>query len=106
MKLSYNTGKRFKMNEQQITGGGERCMAVSRNTEYRPQSSFWKRLVGQLSRYDLLLAAIPLVLALSLAVYAIFAIPFEMALAGGALISVLCIADALYFHPPTDSTET
>ncbi len=81
-------------------------MAVSRNTEYRQQSSFWKRFAGQLSRYDLLLAAIPLVLALSLAAYALFAIPFEMALAGGALVSVLCVADALYFNPPTDTTES
>ncbi len=80
-------------------------MAVSRDTEYRPQRTFWKQLVGQLSRYDMLLAAIPLVLALSLAVYAVLAVPFEMALAGGALVSVVCIADALYFHPPTQSTE-
>ncbi len=81
-------------------------MAVSRNTEYRQQSSFWKRFAGQLSRYDLLLAAIPLVLALSLAANAFLGVSFELALAGGALVSVLCVADALYFHPPTDATSS
>jgi len=68
---------------------------------------FWRRVFGQLSRYDLLLAAIPLVFALALTLYALAPVPLEIALAGGAVLSAGGLVDAFYFNPPTESpTDT
>lgn len=78
-------------------------MAVSRNTGYSETDNYWKGLFDQLSRYDLLLAAIPLVFALALVAYALFTVPFNAAIAASAVVSVLLVADALYFNAPTES---
>jgi len=79
-------------------------MAVSRNSGHRPNGSFAGQFVSRLSRYDLLLAGIPLVLALGLIVGALSAVPFHLGVAAGSLLSALLIADAVYFHPPTESS--
>lgn len=76
-------------------------MAVSRRTEYRDGATFWTRVLDQLSRYDVLLAAIPLLFALALSVSVLFAIPFHIAVSTGAVLSIALVADALYFNAPT-----
>ena len=76
-------------------------MAVSRDTRYRDRTSFWRRLFGQLSWYDMLLAAIPLVLALPLIGYVLFPISLHVAVATGALLGGVLVVDALFVHPPT-----
>jgi hypothetical protein len=77
-------------------------MAVNNGPEYRHQGSVWESLVGHLSRYDLVLTAIPLVLALAFVAYALLPIPFEVAVAGGAALSLAMVVDALFVHPPVD----
>jgi len=82
---------------------GEQKMTVSRDSGHSQRASFWETVFGQLSRYDLLLAAIPLALAVPLALYTMAAVPFYAAVALGSVFSVLFVADALFFHPPTDA---
>lgn len=77
-------------------------MAVSNGPEHSGRGDFWKTLFGQLTRYDLVLAVIPLVLVMALVVHLLFAIPFEVAVAGGAGLSLAMVVDALFVHPPVD----
>ena len=77
-------------------------MSISRNTESRSAREYWRQVFGRPSRYDLLLAAIPLVFALALGAYALTPVSLELALAGGALLSGLCFVDAVYLNPPTE----
>jgi uncharacterized transporter YbjL len=58
-----------------------------------------------LSRYDLLLAAIPVVLGVSVLLGAVTAVPFHLGVAVGSLIGALLVADAVYLHPPTESSS-
>lgn len=60
-------------------------------------------MLGRLSRYDLLLGAIPLAFALALVATALTPAPLEAALAGGALLSGLCFVDAIYLNPPVEA---
>mgnify|MGYP006304857551 CR=1 FL=1 len=78
-------------------------MAVSRTTEHRKSKAFWKRVFGQLTRYDLVLTVIPLVFALAVVATASLSVPFLAALAGSAVVSGLVLADALFLNPPIDS---
>jgi uncharacterized transporter YbjL len=78
-------------------------MAVSRDTGHRPDGKSVEQFAGQLSRYDLLLTAIPLVLGLGLLVGTLSTVPFHLGVAVGAVVSALLVADAVYFHPPTES---
>ena len=80
-------------------------MAVSDINRHRQRAKFWKRLLGQLSRYDLLLAAIPLVLALALVAHLLTPISLYAAVGVGSVLSGVFVADALYFHPPTSPSE-
>jgi hypothetical protein len=84
---------------------GETQMSVSRNTDTRSRREYWRQVLGQFSRYDLLLAAIPLVFALALSVYALAPVSLEVALAGGALLSGLCFVDAVYINPPIERSS-
>ncbi len=79
-------------------------MAVSdiSSPRHRQESNFWKQLLGQLSRYDLLLAAIPVLFALALGAHLFVAVSLHVAVGVSAAVSGLLVADALYFHPPTD----
>jgi hypothetical protein len=77
-------------------------MAVSRGAEDQ-SGTFYRRTVGRLSRYDLLLAVIPLVFALALVASVVTPVSREAALAGGAVLSSLCFLDAVYINPPVDS---
>jgi len=76
-------------------------MAVSRNTGRGRKSTFPYTFAATLSRYDLLLAAIPLVLGLALLVGAVVPVPFHLSVGVGAGITGVLVADALYVHPPT-----
>lgn len=78
-------------------------MAVSRNTGHRPRGTFWKQIFGQLTRYDLVLTAIPLVFVLALVVHTLLAISLHAALAVGAVLSIGAVMDALFVHPPVES---
>jgi hypothetical protein len=79
-------------------------MAVRDIPGHRQRGSFWKRLFGQLSRYDLVLAAIPLVFAMALMGHVLAPVPFHFAVGSGATVSGLLVADALYLNPPTESS--
>ena len=54
-----------------------------------------------LSRHDFVLAAIPLAFLLGAAGSLVASVPVEKALLGGAGVSALVLADALFGHPPT-----
>ena len=75
-------------------------MAVSTNTGHRQQRTFWERVFGQLSRYDLVLTAIPLLFAVGLLIHVLFTVPFAAAVAVGAVLSVVVVIDALFVNPP------
>jgi len=78
-------------------------MATRDINRYRNRVQFWQQLFGQLSRYDLLLAAIPLVMAAALGAYLITPVPFHFAVAASGVLGVGIMVDALYFNPPTRS---
>jgi hypothetical protein len=78
-------------------------MAVSDNSGYRQRTNRWIRLVGQLSRYDLVLAAIPLVFVLAAVVSVSVAVSLHTSVGVAALLSAVLVTDALYLHPPTRS---
>jgi len=78
-------------------------MATSRNPGHSSETPFhsFRDELPDLSRYDILLAVIPLVFAAMLAVHAVLGVPFRVAVAGGALLSSVAISDVLLFNPPT-----
>lgn len=78
-------------------------MAVSNSSGVRHEGNFWRRVFGRLSRYDVLLAAIPLLLAVAVTVYVLFPVPFHLAVTAGATLSCLLVTDALFLNPPTGS---
>ena len=80
-------------------------MSASSNTDTRSRQAFWRRVFGRLSRYDLLLAAIPLVFALALSVYVLTPVSLQATLAGGALVSGLCFVDGVYLNPPLEGSS-
>lgn len=61
---------------------------------------FWRRVFGQLSRYDLLLAVIPLAFIVAILATIVAGIQLELAVAGGAVVSLFALADGIYFNPP------
>jgi hypothetical protein len=75
-------------------------MAVSDISGNRRKAKFWKRLLGQLSRYDLLLAVIPILFGLALFIHLVAPISLQIPFGVSALISGALVADALYFNPP------
>lgn len=75
-------------------------MAVRDITGSGPRVSHWQKLVGRLSRYDLVLAAIPLVFGLAMVVALVTPLPSQAAIAGGAVVAAGLLTDALYLNPP------
>lgn len=57
--------------------------------------------LGSLSRYDLLLLVLPLVLGAAALVGAVLPLTFETTLALGAVIGAGLVVDAVFVHPPT-----
>ena len=78
-------------------------MATSRSSGHSSETPFrsFRDGLPDLSRYDLLLAAIPLVFATMLAVHAALGVSLRAAVAAGALISAVAVFDALFVNPPT-----
>lgn len=76
-------------------------MAVSRNSgRVGPTIPFY-RFFNSLSRYDLLLAVLPLGFVFSGLAHLVASIPFLVAVAGGALFGLVVLVDALFVHPPS-----
>lgn len=81
-------------------------MATSRNTGYSTADTdsgvVLEELVG-LSRYDVVLAGIPLAFALALLTYVVAPVSFQLAITVGATTSMLLLLDAVYLNPPVGS---
>lgn len=75
-------------------------MAARSDTGNRQRSAFWRRLFGQLTRYDLVLAVIPVALLSASLVHVALSFPFVAALAAASLVSAVAVGDALFVHPP------
>lgn len=80
-------------------------MAVSDNTGNRPRGQFWKQTLERFSRYDLLLAVIPLLFAAAPVVSTVTGVSLEVALAGSGLLGCVSLVDAIYRNPPTSSAR-
>jgi len=74
-------------------------MAVSRNSAQVQKNSFFDRL----SRYDLLLVAIPLMLALAVVASVVFSVSLHLSVTAAVLFCSPLLVDAMYVNPPTDS---
>lgn len=61
-------------------------------------------LVRSVSRYDLVLAVIPLAFLLSGLAGVALSVPPHLWLAGGSVVGALAVADALFRNPPRGAT--
>lgn len=77
-------------------------MAVSRRSGRTVLVRFLLGLIERVSWYDLLLAVLPLGFAVSMLAHVVTTIPFQIAIASGALFGVVVLVDALFVHPPVD----
>jgi hypothetical protein len=81
-------------------------MAVSRKPRHNRRLEQLLRTFRGLSRHDLVLGLIPLVLAVPFALYALLAVPFYHAVGIGSTVAAVMVTDALFVHPPAEqSTE-
>jgi len=80
-------------------------MSTSRNTgqsdRERPFSLPLDGL-GSLSRYDVLLAVLPLGFALALLAQVVLDLSLHQAVAGGAVLGSVILTDALFLNPPIE----
>ena len=82
-------------------------MTPSRNTGHSTRRTpSLLDVVPRLSRYDVVLAAIPLFFALALTGHVLFAVSLQLAIAAGALASGVLVLDVRYLNPPSDSGGT
>ena len=65
-----------------------------------------RRTGSTISRYDLLLATIPLALGSGLLAGAATDLPLEAALAAGTALAALAVLDGLFINPPTGLERT
>jgi hypothetical protein len=80
-------------------------MSTSRNTGHSdPDRPFSLPLdgLGSLSRYDVLLAVLPLGFALALLGQVVLDLSLHQAVAAGAVLGSVVLADALFLNPPTE----
>lgn len=68
----------------------------NRDGQYRNESY----QLSSLSRYDVILAFIPVVFALAILVAGALSVSLRTALAGASLIGAVGIVDVLFLHPP------
>jgi hypothetical protein len=80
-------------------------MAVRTDSEPRGGDNRRRNLLGQFSRGDLLLAAIPLAFAIPLLCHVLLPIPFHVAVGAGALTSAVLVADGLFVNPPINPPQ-
>lgn len=69
-----------------------------------PRHSLHRQLRG-LSRYDVILALIPIPFAISLVALTLYPIPSGLALGTASLIGAVTLIDALFLNPPPSSTN-
>lgn len=60
-----------------------------------------RRVRSSISRYDVLLAIVPVAFLAALLVGRLAGLPFEAALLGGVSIATLALIDGLFLRPPT-----
>lgn len=77
-------------------------MSTSRSTP-RPTDRV-RRPFAALSRYDLVLALVPIAFLLGGAASVAGAIPLRVGLAGAGALGALFVVDALFLNPPTTGT--
>ncbi len=80
-------------------------MAVSRSPENRSSATDRLRLWSQLSWYDVLLASIPFVLTLPVVANVLFAVPLHVAVGVAGFVGMLPVLDALFIHPPVETSD-
>lgn len=81
-------------------------MSTSRNTGHSTGGTARRQFLGGLrsiSRYDFVLAAIPLIFAVALSLHVLVPVSLPLSVSGGSLVSTLFLVDAIYLNPPTDS---
>jgi len=81
-------------------------MATSRNTGHSTGRTVSQRTLDRLlslSRYDAVLAAVPMVFALALTMHALAGVSLFLAITLGAVTSTLLLVDAIYLNPPVDA---
>ena len=79
-------------------------MAVSRNPGQTGSGNESRRPLDSVSRYDLLLAVLPLGFLCPVLAHVLVAIPLQMAIASGALFGLVVTVDALFVHPPAENS--
>jgi len=77
-------------------------MAVSTNEPNSPVRDHVSHIRSRLSRYDLVLAAMPVLFVLAVLVAALLAAPLRLGIAVGAVGSIVLVTDVLYINPPSD----
>jgi hypothetical protein len=103
---SFNvTGKILSEVHTYVRIGGERKMAVKRDSGTPQDDNGQWHPPGQLSRSDLLLAAIPLAFMIPLLCHLLLSIPFHVAVGTGALSGAGFVADGLFVNPPTNPPQ-
>ncbi|WP_262180671.1 hypothetical protein [Haloarcula laminariae] len=77
-------------------------MNTGRQT-HGPDGQSWNRLLrpGSVSRYDLVLAVIPVAFLLTAVASGLLGVTMRTALAVGALLGAAVVTDALFLNPPT-----
>lgn len=78
-------------------------MAVSNDPARTGSSRVFPATFDGLSRYDLVLALVPLAFALTLSVHVLVGISLQLAVAGGAVLGLAVLVDALFVNPPSES---
>jgi hypothetical protein len=61
------------------------------------------RVIGDVSRYDLVLLVIPVAFLLALVTGGLFAIPPQIPLVAAALVGAVAVGDAMFRNPPLEN---
>jgi hypothetical protein len=77
-------------------------MAVSSSAEQTASRKQFRTLFDSVSRYDLLLALLPLGFLLAGLAHVLVSVPLQLAIAGAALFGLAVTVDALFVHPPSE----
>lgn len=65
-----------------------------------PAGEQLERPLGSLSRYDLVLAVIPLVFGLALVSHTVLSLPLSTTMAASAVVTGVLVVDAMFLNPP------
>ena len=63
--------------------------------------TFEEMVPAGITRYDLILASIPLVFVAAVIVASVASLPMNVAVIGGAVVGAIVLSDALFLNPPT-----